>query len=176
MPSEETWQVLRAQTGDREAFNDLLAGIQHGLYRFILSIVSDRALAEDVLQEVFLRIYRKLSLLDDPAAFRAWAYRIASREAFRLLKRERRWNDRQTDEALIESLPPRDEDPPPVDFARLVDHSSPASRAVLILHYREGMSLEEVAAVLGLALGTVKSRLAYGLLALRRAAKENGLG
>ena len=156
--------------------NDLLVGIQHGLYRFILSVVSDRALSEDVLQEVFLRIYRKLTRLDDPAAFRAWAYRIASREAFRLLKRERRWSDRQRDEALIESLPPGVEDAPPLDFARLVDNTSPASRAVLTLHYKEGMSLEEVAAVLGLALGTVKSRLAYGLSALRRAARENGLG
>jgi len=176
VPSDETWQVLRAQTGDREALNDLLAGIQHGLYRFILSVVSDRALAEDVLQEVFLRIYRKLTWLDDPAAFRAWAYRIASREAFRLLKRERRWSARQSDEALLESLPAAAEDPPPLDFARLVDNASPASRAVLTLHYLEGMSLDEVAAVLGIALGTVKSRLAYGLSALRRAAKENGLG
>ena len=58
-------------------------------------------MAEDVLQEVFIRIYRKLQWLREPEVFRSWAYQIATRETFRHLKRERRWADQIGDESEI---------------------------------------------------------------------------
>ena len=87
---EARW-VLRAQSGDRQALDSLFRAVQSPLYRYLLRLLSDPSLAEDVLQDVFLLIYRKLRWLRDPRLFRCWAYRIASREAFRKLKKERRW-------------------------------------------------------------------------------------
>lgn len=168
MGRDETWRVLRAQSGDREAFDELLAGVQGSLHRYISSLVADRALADDALQETFLRIYRKLRWLDEPEAFRAWAYRIASREAFRLLKREGRWTDRAGDDESLDSLTASAPEIPRIDVPSLVASVSPASRAVLVLHYLEEMPLAQVAAVLGVPVGTAKSRLAYGLACLRR--------
>jgi RNA polymerase sigma-70 factor, ECF subfamily len=172
--TKESWLVLRAQTGDREALDELLKAVQGPLYGYVFKLTGDGALAEDVLQEVFLRIYRKLGWLRDPELFRPWAYRIASREAFRRLRREQRWFEQVRDEGVLEAIPAL---PPEEEFApELIEHLprfiarvSPASRAVLILHYFHEMSLAEVADVLGLALGTVKSRLSYGLYSLRRA-------
>jgi RNA polymerase sigma-70 factor (ECF subfamily) len=174
---QETFWVLRAQSGDREAVNELLKAVQEPLYRYIHRLVSEGALAEDILQEVFIHIYRKLRWLREPELFRPWSYRIASREAFRRLKRERRWQEQVRDEAVLEALPT---DASEEKFeAELIEYLpefiarvSPASRAVLILHYFHEMSLGEVADVLGIALGTVKSRLAYGLESLRRTIKE----
>lgn len=172
-PKQESWWVLRAQAGDRPALDELLKAVQEPLYRYIFRLVEERALAEDILQEVFLRIYRKLRWLREPELFRPWAYRIASREAFRHLKRERRWKEQVRDEETLEAI---EAQKPEENFATdlierlpaLLARVSPASRAVLILHYLHEMPLGEVAMVLGIALGTVKSRLAYGLSALRR--------
>lgn len=167
--NQEIRWVLRAQTGDHEALDALLRSVQEPLYRYIVSLVSSRTLAEDILQEVFLLLYRKLRWLREPELFRPWAYRIATREAFKHLKRERRWSDQAVDETSLEEMPvpPRDTLTPEL-IAQLVAQVSPASRAVLVLHYLHDMPLGEVADVLGVALGTVKSRLAYGLEHLRK--------
>ncbi|MCA1618985.1 MAG: sigma-70 family RNA polymerase sigma factor [Acidobacteria bacterium] len=174
----EGFLVLRAQSGDREALDALLASVQGPLYRYALSLVGERQLAEDVLQETFLRVYRKLGWLREPALFRPWAYRIATREAFRHLKRERRWAEQVRDEGALKALPapPAREEFATVLSARLretVAGLSPASRAVVVLYYLHEMSLEETAEVLGIPPGTVKSRLAYGLEALRRQLRKS---
>ena len=171
---QEIRWVLRAQTGDREALDELFRLVQEPLYRYIVSLVISRTLAEDILQEVFILIYRNLRWLREPEVFRPWAYRIASREAFKHLKRERRWSDQSVDETVLEDLPVLPPDTlAPERIAQLVAQVSPASRAVIVLHYLHEMPLGEIADVLGLALGTVKSRLAYGLACLRKQFSTN---
>jgi RNA polymerase sigma-70 factor (ECF subfamily) len=169
----ENWWVLRAQSGDQEALDELLRTVQEPLYRYIFSLVREQHQAEDILQEVFIRIYRKLGWLREPQVFRAWAYQIATREAFRHLKLERRWSEQVRDETalkMIPVLPPREEFAPELieQLPQLVANLSPASRAVIVLYYLHEMSLDETAAVLGIPIGTVKSRLAYGLESLRQ--------
>jgi len=170
---QETWLALRAQAGDREAFDRLFRLLQEPLYRYIFSLVGARAPAEDVLQEVFILIYRKIRWLREPELLRPWVYRIATREAFKHLKRERRWADKAEDESVLLDLPApsRDELAPEMIaqlVAQLVERLSPASRAVIVLHYLHEMPLAEIAEVMGVAIGTVKSRLAYGLDLMRR--------
>jgi RNA polymerase sigma-70 factor (ECF subfamily) len=161
--------ILRAQQGEREALDELLRQSQEPLYRYIAGVVGSVATAEDVLQETFLRIARKLRWLSEPAYFRAWSFRIASREAFRALRARR-------PDVSLEDV---DESRLPVDAPALsgvevdelretVTALSPASRAVIQLHYFAQLPLDEVALALDLPLGTVKSRLAYGLEQLRR--------
>lgn len=177
---QEALLVLRAQSGERGALDELLQSVQQTLFGYLLRLVGERALAEDVLQNAFVLIYRKLRWLEEPTLFRPWAYRIASREAFKALKRERRWTEQVRDDEVLGALaaPPTDEgefEPELIErLPQLVARLSPASRAVLVLHYMHEMSLAEVADVLGLASGTVKSRLAYGLASLRRALAEEG--
>src|SRR5688572_29643408 len=156
-PKQETRWVLRAQSGDRDALDELLRIVQEPLYRYILRLVGERTLAEDILQEVFILIYRKLTWLEDPNLFRAWTYRIASRESFKRLRQEKRWTEQIRDEAVLEAIP--SDAPAPIFDPELIEHLpsliatvSPASRAVLILHYLHEMPLGEVASVLGLAL------------------------
>lgn len=176
---QEDWWVLRAQSGDREALEELLKAVQEPLYRYVFRLVGERSLAEDILQDVFIIIYRKLGWLQEPSLFRSWAYRIASREAFKRLKRERRWGEQVRDDDILEAIPtpaPEENFAPELleHLPQLIARVSPASRAVLILHYLNELPLSEVAEVLGIAPGTVKSRLAYGLQSLRRAVREHG--
>jgi len=167
---QESWWVLQAQSGSREAVDELFKSVQEPLYRYIVAVVKEKQLAEDILQEVFIRIYRKLRWLREPQAFRAWCYQIASREAFRYLKRERRWTEQIRDEATLNVVAA--EEPPyspelVQQLPELVGELSPASRAAVVLYYLHELSLVETAAVLDIPVGTVKSRLAYGLASLR---------
>ena len=131
----ESWWVLQAQSGNNTALNELFKSVQEPLFRYVVSLVRDQHLAEDILQEVFIRIYRKLKWLREPEAFRAWCYQIASREAFRYLDRERRWSDQIRDEATLATLPATGSES---EFPRelieslpqLVEKLSPASRGV----------------------------------------------
>lgn len=172
---ESLW-VLQAQSGSQEALNELFKSVQEPLFRYIASLVRDQHLAEDILQEVFMRIYRKLHWLREPEAFRAWSYQIASREAFRHLNRERHWSEQIRDETTLALLPSRETGEFPKELIeslpQLVDTLSPASRAVLVLFYLHELSLVETAAVLDIPVGTAKSRLSYGLEKLRRGFEE----
>src|SRR5262249_26250158 len=85
-----TYRVLLAQSGDREALDALLRDVQGPLYGYLVGLVGHGHLAEDILQDVFVLICRKLAWLRVPEVFRPWAYRIASREAFRRLRSVRR--------------------------------------------------------------------------------------
>lgn len=176
-PKREIFLILRSQSGDREAFDELLKSVQAALFRYIFRLVGETATAEDVTQEVFLIIYRKIRWLENPQLFRAWAYRIASREAFKRLKRERRWAEQIRDEEVLEKISATETaeiyEPKLIEkIPELISSISPASRAVLILHYLDELSLSEVAEILDISLGTVKSRLAYGLARLREKVKE----
>jgi RNA polymerase sigma-70 factor (ECF subfamily) len=172
----ESWWVLQAQSGSHEALNELFKKVQEPLFRYLVSLVKDRHLAEDILQEVFIRVYRKLRWLREPQAFRAWCYQIASREAFRYLNRERRWSEQVRDEATLAALPAEADAEFPreliASLPQLIEELSPASRAVVVLFYLHELSLVETAAVLDIPVGTAKSRLAYGLRTLRRSLQE----
>ena len=163
-----------AESGDEmPAHLEALVENHRTFLRYLERRVGDRELAEDILQEVFILIYRKIRWLREPELLRPWVYRIATREAFKHLKRERRWSDKAEGESVLLNLPApsRDELAPELIaqlVAQLVAKLSPASRAVIVLHYVHEMPLAEIAEVMGVALGTVKSRLAYGLNLMRR--------
>ena len=169
--ADEALTVLLAQTGDREALDRLYRSIQEPLYRRVFSIAGDRELAEDVVQDVFIIILRKLQWLRSPSHFRAWAFRIAAREAVRAAAKERRTPEAASDDSFAQIADPRPHAPiRAVEFDRLravMSELPPGSRAVLTLHYLDDLPLSEVAQILGLPTGTVKSRLSYGLGLLR---------
>lgn len=168
---QEALWVLRAQCGDREALELLLRHVQPSLHRYLRGLIGSTD-AEDILQEVLVLVFRKLKWLESPELFRPWVFRIASRQAFRHLKPDRQ--QQACDDTMLENIPAPEMRPPDELIAQLVssDAISRASRAVLLLHFKEEMSLPEVAAVLDLPLGTVKSRLAYGLATLRKQLKK----
>jgi len=167
-PPDQTLLVLLAQTGDRAALEQLLREIYAPLRRYITRLAG-ADLADDVLQETSVQIFRKLPFLREPAVFRPWSFRIASRIAFSHLKRAHRWQPLDDAPAeQITTLDPHLGEPPDEAFLTLLDHVSPASRAVLLLHYLHDLSLEESAAILEIPIGTAKSRLHHGVTTLRK--------
>jgi len=167
--------VVLAQHGDRDALELLVRGFYRPLRAFVTPLVGSSH-ADDVLQEIAIIIFQQLRYLRHPAAFRAWAFRLAARRAFRYLKRERQWTRLETDSDVISSLPAAEPTPEGLEpgLLALVEQVSPASRAVLLLHYQQQLSIEETALILDIPVGTAKSRLAYGVTVLRKLLNQKG--
>ena len=168
--NREVRLVVLAQLGDREALDSLLGATQVWLLRYLRRLVGDPELTLETLQDVFLAVCRNLTYLHEPRLYRPWVYRIASRQAFRHLRRNRRI---RAAERPIET-----DDLPAAQSQRLdpwlraalrrgVALLPPKIRAVFLLHYFEELSIRETAEILNLATGTAKSRLAHGLELLR---------
>jgi RNA polymerase sigma-70 factor, ECF subfamily len=169
---ERTLLILRAQTGDKSALNDLLKLIQQPLFYYIYNVLFNKTYASDILQEVFILIYKKLPGLNHPEYFNSWVYRIASREIFRFIKKNKKQYEYPVDNEELDNYISRESNEHEEDILKdkiemLIKYLPPASRAVITLHYKNEMSLSEVADVLDTSTGTVKSRLAYGLKLLR---------
>jgi len=117
-------------------------------------------------------IARKLPSLRDPRWMRAWAYRIATREAVHRTHSEKRWKEALRGDDLNVLVAEADDEQFDgeviAEIVSRLDSLSPASQVVLRMHYLQGLTHVEIAEALEVAVGTVKSRLSYGLAALRR--------
>jgi len=146
--------------------------LQDQLYEHIRAIVGDSDTAKDVLQESLWMIARKLPSLRDPRWMRAWAYRIATREAVHRTHSEKRWKEALRGDDLNVLVADADDEQFDgeviAEIVSRLDSLSPASQVVLRMHYLQGLTHVEIAEALEVAVGTVKSRLSYGLAALRR--------
>lgn len=137
----------------------------------------DRGRAEDIVQETLLRAWRQPDALGDGRPARTWLYTVARNVAVDAFRARRARPPETGDEALAQ-LPGPDDVEHALDHWLLLDaiaSLSPAHRDVIVETYYFGRSVAEVAEVLGVPLGTVKSRTFYALRALRRALDERGI-
>jgi len=168
--------VLCAQEGNREAFSRLVDLYDRRLLYFIRRMLGDSDGALDVLQSVWLIVHRKLRKLKAPDAFRVWLYRIAHDQATTELRRKSKRPVPVDNFELMQPADDANEDTASFDNAELVHVAlqdlSVDHRRILTLRFLEDMSTEEIAEVIGLPSGTVKSRLHYAKAALRHRIKE----
>ena len=162
--------IGRAQHGDEEAFASLAVATGDRLHAAAHRILRDIDLAEDATQQALLAIWRALPQLRDPARFDAWSYRLLVRACYAEARRTRQWTpnlhilpaDVPAGEGLSSVV---DRDQLERGFRRLsIDH-----RAVVVLHHYLDLPLDEVADVLGVPVGTVRSRLHHAMRGLRAA-------
>jgi len=155
--------VLRCQTGDERAFERLLEQFGERTHRYLRGLVGDAA--DDVQQEVWLAVYRGIAGLAAPHAFRTWLYRTTRNRALDWLRRHKREAELLADVDLdvvqdTVASPAAESDLAEEAWSRL-EALSPAHREVLLLRYRDDMSYEQMALVMGCSVGTVRSRLHY---------------
>jgi RNA polymerase sigma-70 factor (ECF subfamily) len=162
--------VERARTGDREAFGLLAATSIDALYAVASRIVQDPVGAEDAVQAAMLEAWRDLPSLRDGTRFEAWLHRIVVRACYKVARSQRAFDAGVRQVHVEPSTADRSESLADRDrLERAFRYLPVDQRAVVVLHHYRGMPLPEVAEVLGVPLGTVKSRLHYALRALRAA-------
>jgi len=154
--------VERAKGGDHEAFAALVRSSIEGLYATAMLILRDRDSAEDAVQDALLKAWRGLRALRDPEAWDAWSRQLVVRSCYEHRRKATRFKVVELDLATTDThvatdsaLSLSDRDELERGFAKLpVDQ-----RAILVLRYYQGLQLGEIADVLGVPLGTAKSRL-----------------
>jgi RNA polymerase sigma-70 factor, ECF subfamily len=171
---DEQVLVLRCQAGDEQAFARLFERYNAPLKYYLRRLLSSPELADDALQTVWLKVLRGVKGLRKLDAFRAWLYRVARNEAFQHLRRGQRWVEVEQSIPIPEA--PDEEIIFGADEAERVhaalEEVSPSHRDVLVLRFLEDLSYEEIASVVGVELGTVRSRIHYAKHALRRVMEE----
>lgn len=178
----DEYLVSLTQAGSIEALDGLARRWTPRLLRYAARLVGasggSAEAARDVVQDTWLGVIRGLRGLRDPAQFPAWIYGIATRrcmDEIRARTRRRRLEERAaaggTDRQLATPTPELQ-----VDLAAAIGRLPPIHRAAVHLFYREELSVEEIAAVLGIPAGTVKSRLHHAREALKRQLQSGPAG
>ncbi len=178
VPTSDAGDVLAAQRGDRDAFASLVSRYQNRLYRYLLRWVQEPATAEDLFQQTWMRVIENLRRFDPARNFDAWLFAVARNIAIDYLRRlrpesleEPAGEGQPLGERLASTVPLALDCVLQAERAERVQRalgSQPAVyREVLSLRFEEEMKLEEIAEVLAIPLGTVKSRLGRALERLR---------
>lgn len=158
--AEHDLLVIDAQDGSRRAFDALVRHHHRSLLRFAYSLCRDTALAQDAVQDAWMKVAGRLRKLDDPRAFRGWIYHAVRWRVIDLLKRSHR-GDQSLETAEAQAEPPAgDEDRDRrIDLGAAIADLPDADRQTLQLFYISGLIVPEIAVVLDIPPGTVKSRL-----------------
>ncbi len=184
---EDRRLVGRAQAGDAGAFETLVRRYQGWVFTLALRMLGDRAEAEDMAQEIFLKAYRGLKGFKGASRFSTWLYSITSHHCLNHLEARRRQlhhlgrggdrpgavgNDPPAPvDRLVDETPRADALLERADLARIVQaelaHLSEEHRLILVLRDIQGLSYEEIAQTLRLELGTVRSRLHRARMEMR---------
>ena len=163
--------VERAREGDDVAFSELVDLDGDRCYAIAYRILRDAERAQDAVQQAFLLAWRELPRLRDAERFGPWLHRLLVNACYEELRRHRRWSGRLRSLPVDGPASPDttlsidDRDALDRAFARL----TPEHRAVFVLHHHAGLSLAEIADVVGVPVGTVKSRLHNATRTLRAA-------
>ena len=162
--------VERAMDGDHDAFAALVRVSAARLLRVANLILRDTAAAEDATQEALVAAWRNIRGLRDPERFEAWIHRLLVNECHREGRRSKRAAQPVRAQVVIVGEPDQsgtidDRDQLERGFSRLPEDQ----RVILVLHYYVGLTLDDVAGVLRLPTGTVRSRLHRGTQAMRAA-------
>ena len=165
--------VRRAMQGDEQAFASLAGAAVDRLYALAYRILRDHHRAQDATQQALLGAWRDLPTLRDPDRFEAWLYRLVVHACYQQARTERRWK------ATVTVLRPNPDSFTVPDVARSVVARdelesafralTPEQRAIVVLHHHLGYPLTEIAATLGIPVGTARSRLHYAVRQLRAA-------
>ncbi len=182
VPEEDALVTALCQ-GAGDAYEILIQRYQQPVYNLVYRLMNDPSDASDIVQEVFLKVFKNIGNFRGNSSLKTWIYRIAVNEAYN----HRRWFSRHQRREV--ALGPEEgvrtyadslADPSRTPFDQAADHETfalveaaleklnPKFRAVVILRDIEDLSYEEIATVLDISIGTVKSRILRGREALRK--------
>lgn len=167
--------VLQLQRGNLDALGELYDRYHQKVYCTALAVTGDDSAAADLLQDVFIRVYRFARRIDPDRPLEPWLYRVTTNLTYTWLKRRKRWL-LQPIEEMAEWLTSSKKNSPAYRLERDEQwkeiHQAVATlplrhRVVVVLHYFNDLSLQEISEILDIPVGTVKSRLHYGRRALK---------
>ena len=181
MKNDDVQLIQHSLAGDQNAFANLVKKYQKSVHALAWRKVGDFHIAEEITQDTFLQVYKKLATLKDPHRFEGWLYRIASRQCHAWLRKKRMQTQslEETDTELIEKTTyseyiAEEQAKAATEAQRSIVHKllarlQESERTVVTLHYFGEMTCEEISRFLGVSASTVKSRLRRARFRLKKA-------
>ena len=174
----EQLPVSQAKAGEPAAWDTLFKRYQLPLYAYVFELIHDEQSSLDIVQETFISAARNIDGLRDDERFGSWLFGIAHQKCIQRWRRRSREED--TLQEMAAASPELEDDPADLlirqeqeaEFMELLNQLPPLQRSVLLLHFLEDFSIEEISAITGAQPGTVKSRLHYAKRALRKLLEE----
>jgi RNA polymerase sigma-70 factor (ECF subfamily) len=171
---QELFRLIgKAKSGDTDAFALLIKQYKDRVFRFAFGMLSDRMEAEDVMQEAFIKAYYSISRLESNYAFSSWMTRIVSNLCYDRIQKRKKENTVSSDqmEAGI-STGGMERSDLHLTIEEAMKTLSPEHREAILLRDVEGYTYDEMAGLLHIPLGTVKSRINAARLLLRKEMKK----
>lgn len=167
-PASQPSLLHLARRGDRQAFEALVRQHQAAVFSIGYRMLGRRDVAEDLAQDAFLQLYRKLDHIESPEHLGFWLRRVVANLAIDWLRRPAHGATQPLDEEIGMAAPVDETDPLMTRaLARLLGELAPAARAVMVLRYQEDLDVADIANALDMPLNTVKSHIKRSLTALR---------
>jgi RNA polymerase sigma-70 factor, ECF subfamily len=174
MSADRERQLIRdAQGGSHEAFRDLVELHMRRIYDLAYGFVNDRDDAEDVAQEVFVKVYHSIRYFRQESEFSTWLYRVATNASLDKLKQRKRSSARlvpmkESSSADMQTQQETDHIDTSIHIERALHELPTLQRAVVILRHLEGYSTKQASEILRCSEGTVKTHLHRGLKKMRK--------
>jgi len=163
--------VIKCRQGDKAAFDELVGRWQKRLWHYACRVTGSESAAWDVVQETWFGIIKGIRKLDDVSVFPRWAFRIVNNKCVdwgRRQRRQGRLNNELTKQSRNESDEKQNGDEKNESLQAAIEKLSPERRALLALRYSEGFDVSQIAEILRIPEGTVKSRLHRTINELRQ--------
>jgi RNA polymerase sigma factor (sigma-70 family) len=167
--------IHRAKQGDQEAFTNLVKRYKDQVYRHAVGMLGDHMEAEDVSQDAFVKAFYSISKLDHEYAFSSWMIRIVSNLCKDRLKQRGKIMLAGEEPILKAEKMEYDESHVNLSIEEAMNHLTVEHREAILLHDVHGYQYEEISQLVGVPLGTVKSRLFAARLALRKQLRRGDL-
>ena len=179
MVNNDVQLIRRILSGDDEAFSILMRKHQKGVHALIWRKIGDFQVTEEITQDTFIQVYKRLGSLEDPKRFKGWLYVIANRLCLNWIKRNKTKMDRLNMQSLEETLPEEIEEASHLHHTfheseteaanrrqnlvkALLEKLPESERTVVTLYYLGEMTTKEIGRFLGVSINTIKSRLRRG--------------
>ena len=163
--------VTKACMGDQKAYERLIIPLENKMYRVSRSVLFHDADCSDAIQETLVRVWRKISQLKDSTLFEPWLMRILVNECYKQAKRNKQ-NISFNDDLLFEVKESSGDIDLSMDLRRIIDTLPRHERMVIVLYYTLGYKVKDVADILNIPTGTVKSQLSRGRTHLAKKLEE----
>ena len=172
--------LQRVAGGDRDAFGELYNRLQRPLFGYLMKLVRDREMVEDVLNETLMEVWRQAARFEGRSSVNTWVFSIAHHRAVSKLRKKRETSlDEEQAAAIEDEAPTPDMKAESSDMsrllARLMEQLSFEHREILHLAYYQEFSVQEIADALDLPANTVKTRMFYARQRLKVLLEESGV-